>query len=673
MSDLPNRILERYDLVERIAVGGMAEVFLAKAYGPHGFEKTLAIKRILPELAASPEFEERFIDEANLAVKLTHTNIVQVFDFGRFGDSLFIAMEYVDGLDLAALLKICRERGEQLPLPAAFQIAIDIARGLDFAHAHGVIHRDVSPSNILLSRAGEVKIADFGIALAGTEELAKSAHRRRIMGKWRYMSPEQTRGESLETRSDLFAAAAVMYELFVGEKLFPGDEVDEIVENIHQMEIPDASAMRPGMPAQLDQILRRALARPVHERPAHAAEMQRALTEISYASRIVATPLDVAEAFSRVWQDSPSASDEKRAPRKQPIDHFIRRQLASVDGDGDRQTAVSPSDPGENPNPEPVERRPATMVRTGIGEDGMPVWKLRDGPQTQKSATGSDGEATRKLAREARRRYFLAFAMLAALASVAWIVRENGSSDEALAEPIPMIDGSVELPIPTAEPGILTITSEPARAQIWIDRDKLDAMTPTSTPVSPGQPLRIMVTMAGYRPEIRDDVIVEAGDNRSLSVQLEPLPASLIVRSQPPGALVKLGGHTVGRTPTVIDNVDPGPDQLLTLSKTGHQVLSLRVDVPAGGRVVVERTLIPLSRPRPPPQPVRRGYIDLHIQDSWAVVYLGTKKIGQAPAKGLELPEGTHRLRLYNPVSKRQRFIVVEVVANVSKYYSVGL
>src|SRR5215813_13217482 len=166
MAEVPLKSLERYDVLDRIAVGGMAEVFLAKAYGAHGFEKTMAIKRILPELARDPEFEERFIAEAKVAVRLSHANVVQVFDFGRFAGSLFIAMEFIDGLDLAALLRRGKEHGKMVPIAAAFHIAIEIARGLDFAHSHGVVHRDVSPSNILLSRAGEVKIADFGIAVA---------------------------------------------------------------------------------------------------------------------------------------------------------------------------------------------------------------------------------------------------------------------------------------------------------------------------------------------------------------------------------------------------------------------------------------------------------------------------------------------------------------------------
>ena len=196
MEEPLQKSLERYDVLDRIAVGGMAEVFLAKASGAHGFEKTLAIKRILPELASDPEFAARFIAEAKVAVRLSHANVVQVFDFGRIGESLFIAMEYVDGLDLAALLKKYKDDGRHIPLPAALHIAIEIVRGLDFAHQHAVVHRDVSPSNILISRAGEVKLGDFGIAVAASPHRSGGTGPRKVMGKWRYMSPEQTRGDT---------------------------------------------------------------------------------------------------------------------------------------------------------------------------------------------------------------------------------------------------------------------------------------------------------------------------------------------------------------------------------------------------------------------------------------------------------------------------------------------
>src|SRR5690349_2251229 len=300
MDEPLQKTLERYDVLDRIAVGGMAEVFLAKAYGAHGFEKTLAIKRILPELARDPEFEERFIAEAKVAVKLSHANIVQVLDFGRFAGSLFIAMEFIDGLDLAAVLRRGKEHGRMVPIAAAFHIAIEIARGLDFAHSHGVVHRDVSPSNILLSKAGEVKIADFGIAVAATPGRIAHGSRRKVMGKWRYMSPEQARGEPLDTRSDMFSAAAVMYELFTGDKLFPGDEAEDIIRNIHEMPLPRASEARRGLPARLDDVLHQALSRRPQDRPLRPAALLRTLTELTYESSIVTTALDVADAVRYV-------------------------------------------------------------------------------------------------------------------------------------------------------------------------------------------------------------------------------------------------------------------------------------------------------------------------------------------------------------------------------------
>jgi serine/threonine protein kinase len=341
MAEVPTKSLERYDVLDRIAVGGMAEVFLAKAYGAHGFEKTLAIKRILPELARDPEFEDRFIAEAKLAVKLSHTNVVQVFDFGRFAGSLFIAMEFVDGLDLAALLRRHRDAGTQLPVPAAFHIGVELARGLDFAHLHGVIHRDVSPSNILLSRAGEVKIADFGIAVAARMERPRPGAKRKVMGKWRYMSPEQARGEPLDARSDIFSLAVVLYELFTGEKLFPGDEVEEIVRNINDMDLPRPSEIRRELPKRVDDILMPALSREPSRRPLRASILQRAITELSYESSIVATAIDVADAVASALEialPSPSTSG------KHSLDSIIRAQLVEnigKEGQTGRRTALT--------------------------------------------------------------------------------------------------------------------------------------------------------------------------------------------------------------------------------------------------------------------------------------------------------------------------------------------
>ncbi len=365
MEEPLQKSLERYDVLDRIAVGGMAEVFLAKAYGAHGFEKTIAIKRILPELASDPEFAARFIAEAKVAVKLSHANVVQVLDFGRIGESLFIAMEYVDGLDLALLLRKFKDEGRQVPLPAALHIAIEIIRALDFAHGHNVVHRDVSPSNILISRAGEVKIADFGIAVAASPHKGGGTGPRKVMGKWRYMSPEQSRGETLDTRSDLFSAASVMFELFTGQKLFPGDEAEDIIKNIELMTIPKAHSLRPGLPHRLDEILAGPLARKPIDRPTRPAQILRSLIELSYESSIMATALDVAEAVAAVLPA------KRISGTGQQLDDVIRKQLgAAQDKSVARRTAVTSNKP---PGTETSEREPQTStgLMRKVSQDGI--------------------------------------------------------------------------------------------------------------------------------------------------------------------------------------------------------------------------------------------------------------------------------------------------------------
>ena len=209
---------ERYELLEQIAAGGMGAVFRAEMTGEHGFRKAVAVKRILAELAGQPELVNRFVAEANLAVSLSHANIVQVFNLGRMNDELFLVMELVDGADFGKLLSLARQRFGSVPLPIAIYVLGETLKGLAYAHERrtgdgrpsGIVHCDISPSNLLLSYAGEVKIADFGIAQA--LEHVRARRDGRVMGKKRYMAPERLRGEPVDARIDLFALAVVIRE-----------------------------------------------------------------------------------------------------------------------------------------------------------------------------------------------------------------------------------------------------------------------------------------------------------------------------------------------------------------------------------------------------------------------------------------------------------------------------
>ncbi|MDC0709174.1 serine/threonine protein kinase [Stigmatella sp. ncwal1] len=256
----------KYQLIRKLAMGGMAEVHLAKAAGPRGFEKTLVVKCILPHLAQEPSFVEMFLSEAMLAAQLTHTHIVQIFDFGEADGAYFLAMEYIDGPSLRTLIK--RASAQDLPLSPTVcaRLVSQACEGLAFAHDFadpvteqplGLIHRDVSPDNILLSRQGSVKVVDFGIAkAAGQTHKTQSGV---IKGKLAYMPPEQLRGKSLDRRVDVYALGVVLYELLTFRKPYSATSDAALMHAIIYEAPTPAVHHRPDLPVALQRILARAI------------------------------------------------------------------------------------------------------------------------------------------------------------------------------------------------------------------------------------------------------------------------------------------------------------------------------------------------------------------------------------------------------------------------------
>jgi tetratricopeptide (TPR) repeat protein len=274
-----------YVLVEKIAQGGMAELFLAKRRGVEGFEKTVAIKRILPELSWNREFVSMFINEAKIAARLSHPNIVQIFDFGKIDDYYFIAMEYVRGENLRAVLQRAAEKDVPLSADIAAFIVARACAGLEHAHRKTdeagrplrIVHRDVSPQNVLVSYDGDVKVVDFGIAKAVTEN--PEVTRGVLKGKLSYLSPEQVNGVGLDARTDVFAAGLVFYELLVGRKLFAKSDPAEVLDAIVHLDADAVARSVPNLERNLRDVLRRALALDPEKRFGSAGEMQAALEE----------------------------------------------------------------------------------------------------------------------------------------------------------------------------------------------------------------------------------------------------------------------------------------------------------------------------------------------------------------------------------------------------------
>ncbi|MFT4978294.1 MAG: serine/threonine protein kinase, partial [Myxococcota bacterium] len=331
--ELPCR-LGKYELIEKLATGGMAEVFLARSFGLQGFQKRLVIKRILPALANEPRFVAMFIKEAKITAGLSHPNIVQIFELGRAGGDHYIAMEYIHGRDLSRVTRQLRRREMSLPWPLAVYIIANLMRGLAYAHALTdatgnslqLVHRDVSPHNVLVSFQGEVKLLDFGIArLATAEEQRRTG--RVGGGKYAYMSPEQATGELLDARSDLFSAGVVLYELLSGARLFQHPDPEEKLRRVREAVVPDIREHAPDVPEALWTILSRLLARDPADRYDRAEEVEEDLWSFLFSMGWRADAAELSAFMASLFPDIAA-----RPPAQVDLAGLVE-DLGRIDGD----------------------------------------------------------------------------------------------------------------------------------------------------------------------------------------------------------------------------------------------------------------------------------------------------------------------------------------------------
>jgi serine/threonine-protein kinase len=350
------RTLGRYTLFERVGRGGMAEIYLARAETELGATKLSVVKQILPAYAGDPRFSEMLIHEAKLAARLSHKHVVQVIDLGRTGgaeDHLYIAMEYVEGFDLNALLRKCSDEEVGLPVEHALGIVVDALQGLDYAHRAGIVHRDVSPSNVLISYEGEVKLCDFGIAHANDQLNAKEDEA--LKGKAGYMSPEHARGEEVDARSDVFAAGIILWELLAGRRLYrPRSEVP-LIEQAQKADIPPVPDKELPKQELLVEIVMKALAVDREKRYATAAAFARDLEKYLADAGLLASRLElgkwIASSFGTALLEKRRAS-ERALPKSAPPPRSSERVRASM------LAVPSPEIPA-------AARTPSDIVATG--------------------------------------------------------------------------------------------------------------------------------------------------------------------------------------------------------------------------------------------------------------------------------------------------------------------
>ncbi len=601
----------RYYLIDKIAVGGMAEVYKAKSYSEAGFEKLLVIKRILPHLSDNEEFVDMFIDEAKITVALQQANIVETYDFGKQDDCYFIAMECVEGKDVKGVLRKLAGRRQYLPPVYAAYISHEVCRGLDFAHRHtdrqgehlGIVHRDVSPSNVLLSYRGEVKIADFGIAKAQIS--LYNTKDGVLKGKFEYMSPEQATGEPITHQSDIFSAGIVLHEMLTGRRLFKTDSELATLEKIKAVDISSPREVNPGVPPELDAIVMQALSRDPADRFADARQMQNALQD--YLSPLTSDVIE--ERFSLFMGELFAAeiADEER-----------RFQEGSRIAEELRQT------------------RPDDLLLAPEWEPGGAT-----GTRTLQTAGSKLPFAAAGLA-------ILLALGVGGVAAAALVLLLRDDPPVAPATAVVQIRAVQEVPltvsldgVPVGPPAAQVTADDLTPGQSYALRVEAEGFVPHEETItlSPGERLRTVVDLeaiAAPEPE-PPEVPVATTDPKPAAV------ASPIVKftSKPSGATVLVGGRPIGRTPLTWKGGTPGKVEA-EYQLDGYVSARVTVTVPEKGETAHQRkSLRPIK--------VAPGRVRVTFSPGWANVYIDGKRVDETPMAPREISAGRHTIRVVNP------------------------
>lgn len=515
----------RYELVSRLATGGMGEVFLARSLGAGGFAKEVVIKRILPHLASDPGFVQRFIEEGKLVVHLRHTGIAQVLDMGEDAGVYFIAMEHVDGKDLGELMRIATGAGRSMPVPLVVFVLVSLLDALDYAHHAkdgggnplGIIHRDVSPSNVMVARSGDVKLLDFGIARA-TERLQHSTTGA-IRGKYSYMSPQQASGVELDARADLFSVGVIAWELLTGTRPFDGSSDLLTLDRIRFHDPGPLRDSAPEVPEDLAAVVERLLAKEPEARYPSADAAAQALRAHIVKSGHLATPKELASWMEEVVATLPRALRD-RSMQGMSVDEVL---LLSLPTDGAPRSRPTPS----SASPLPAIR-PATVVASGPP------------PAAPSPDPTPPPETPAALSKRARFPVLLVGLNIILIALVVFlIVRPGGEPEPPATE--------------TTAPGV------PDTANL--------ASTEDVTGASAGE----MAAAATAASDTTEDLAVAATEELRSEPEVTPTAAgrvageamadletifasdaSLTVRVNAPGALVAVSGLGVARAPRVI-------------------------------------------------------------------------------------------------------------------------
>jgi serine/threonine protein kinase len=602
------RLFGKYYLLELINVGGMAEVFKAKMFGVEGFEKIVAIKKILPEVAEDAEFIRMFIDEAKIAVRLQHPNVVQILELGKIDDSYFIAMELVNGKDLKTIRKRLKRVELLMPVEQSSYIISQVCDGLDYAHRKtddkmnslNIVHRDISPQNMIVSYEGTVKLIDFGIAKAKSKSTKTQAGM--LKGKFSYMSPEQVSGQPIDRRSDIFSLGVVFFEMLTGKRLFLGKNDVETLEKIRKADVPPPSVFNSAVPPELDRIVLKALSKDREERYQWASEFSEDLKKFSFTTGNSFSRQDMMNFMSEFFADEleeETAKLEEYQKIQKPVDHHQSQQYNDY-------------------------RPPARTERTHSDTEMAMPKRSRKVPVL-----------------------ISVILVLSFLAYFGFTMLETKKDTATI-----LIDSS--------EKNTIVMLNEGTMYQKRCETPcKIEGILPGDH--------QIELTKAGFVP-VKETVSLRQGEifNKSIKMfKIGEQKTMITVKTDPEGAVLYVNDVKArAPSPTVVDDIPVGLDIVIRLEKPGFFPYEENIGkVPAKVNKEISIILKPMKNapalPLQTPKKAEQGkksatsaqeeaFISINSRP-WANVYINGKLVKATPIIKHPLPAGSYKIQFKNP------------------------
>ena len=663
----------KYYLTEKIATGGMAELFRAKRIGVAGFEKLLVIKKILPHLSLHEEFVSMFINEAKIAAQLSHTNIAQIFDLGKIEDSYYIAMEYVWGKDLKAVLKKGKEKKLPVSMEHALQIVSKACAALDYAHKKkdlkgqelNLIHRDVSPQNILVSSDGDVKIVDFGIAKAASK--TSDTRTGVLKGKIAYMSPEQAWGRPIDRRSDIFSLGIVLYELLTGEMLFKGDTDLNTLERVREAKVIPPTRINKEIPKEIENILLKALAKEPKERYQHASEMQNDLETYIHANKTMPGTLNLQNYVQTLFKEEMEAEAKALEEEDTVVSTHLEKTMAAPIG-GEKRPAAKAVSKRMQPKKEEDALSAGLAGKTSKRREGSPV------------------------------KYIIFVSLIFSIGALFFLrpelllpVKKALSDYLKPTEPVVISQGQIEQakqisekpaesPVekeaaPIAQKaeekkaerieekreivskqlgyGGIVIESLPSGAEIFLNNKETGLKTPASIQnLTANEGHHIRLTLKGYK-EWTDTITVKDNERITVTSKLKRLYASVLIDSKPEGAAIFINNQDTGKkTPTTFAEINPNEPYNIKLHLYGYEDWGRTITLKEEEYATISPKLSRLY-----------GSITINAIP-WAEIFIEGESKGTTPLAGLRLPVGKYSIKLINQELKIERMVDVKIEPN---------